>query len=288
MKVDVKLREFDMQRIKDDNVIVLIGKRKTGKSFLVKDIMYHHRDIPLGTVISGTEMANRFFGKFMPDLFIHYNYSPDLMQNVMRRQMLMTDRNDVDARAFLILDDLMDDAKAWIKDSNLKTVFFNGRHFKLFFMLSMQFSLGITPELRSNVDFVFILRESLNSNRKRLYEHYAGMFGTFDAFCQILDNCTENYECIVIDNTTQSNKLTDQVFWYKASAHDDFKVGHKQFWDEKKNADVRLSRQRALHGGGASSLSFQKKKSAIKINVRKVLRGHDDSAEEDETGNEVC
>ena len=39
-----------------------------------------------------------------------------------------------------------------------------------------------------------------------------------------MDQCTENYECLVINNNAKSNKLTDQVFWYKAP-HDDFKIG---------------------------------------------------------------
>ena len=29
----------------------------------------------------------------------------------------------------------------------------------------------------------------------------------------------------------QSNKLEDQVFWYKASEHDDFKLGAQEYWD---------------------------------------------------------
>ena len=57
------------------------------------------------------------------------------------------------------------------------------------------------------------------------------MFKTFEIFCQVMDQCTENYECIVIYNNAKSNKLEDQVFWYKAEERPDFKIGSKQFWD---------------------------------------------------------
>jgi hypothetical protein len=107
----------------------------------------------------------------------------------------------------------------------------NGRHYKILFLLTMQYALGIPPNLRTNIDYVFILRENYVSNRKRLYEHYAGMFPSFDIFCQVMDQCTENYECLVIDNNAKSNQLTDQVFWYKAPEHSDFKCGAKEFWD---------------------------------------------------------
>ena len=59
--MEVQLKRFDIKEIKDDKVVVLIGKRDTGKSFLCKDILSHHTGIPAGQVISGTEAANSFF-----------------------------------------------------------------------------------------------------------------------------------------------------------------------------------------------------------------------------------
>ena len=46
-----------------------------------------------------------------------------------------------------------------------------------------------------------------------------------------MDQCTENYECLVINNNAKSNKLEDQVFWYKADLHHDFKVGGESYWN---------------------------------------------------------
>ena len=57
------------------------------------------------------------------------------------------------------------------------------------------------------------------------------MFPTFDMFCQVMDQCTENYECLVIDNNAKSNHLVDQVFWYKAPERPNFKCGAKEFWE---------------------------------------------------------
>ena len=79
----------------------------------------------------------------------------------------------------------------------------NGRHWHILFIITMQFPLGIPPNLRTNIDYVFILRENIVSNRKRIYEHYAGMFPDFDKFCQVMDQCTENYECLVIHNNAK-------------------------------------------------------------------------------------
>ena len=45
-----------------------------------------------------------------------------------------------------------------------------------------------------------------------------------------MDACTENYECLVLDNTVKSNKIQDCVFWYKASIRKNFKVGSPEIW----------------------------------------------------------
>ena len=99
----------------------------------------------------------------------------------------------------------------------------------------MQYPLGVPPILRTNIDYVFILRENYIANRKRIYENYAGMFPTFESFCQVMDQCTENYECLVINNNSKSNKLQEQVYWYKADSHNNFKLGSKEFWDLSKD-----------------------------------------------------
>ena len=52
--VVVPLHKFDMKKIPQDAVAIFIGRRRTGKSTLVRDLLYCHQYMPLGTVISGT------------------------------------------------------------------------------------------------------------------------------------------------------------------------------------------------------------------------------------------
>jgi hypothetical protein len=117
----------------------------------------------------------------------------------------------------------------WLKDPNILELFFNGRHHHLSFILTMQYSVGIPPEMRSNFDYIFLLAEDTISNRKRLYEHYAGMFPTFDIFQQVFTDITENYGIMVINNRVHSKNLTDKVFWYRAKNVPLFKIGCNKF-----------------------------------------------------------
>ena len=146
------------------------------------------------------------------------------------KQSRVTGKCNIDPRSFLLFDDCMYD-NSWVKDKNVRLLFMNGRHYKIMFIITMQYPLGIPPNLRTQIDYVFILRENYTNNRKKIYENYAGMFPTFEVFCQVMDQCTENYECIVINNNAKSNRLEDQVFWYKAETRSNFRIGARDFWE---------------------------------------------------------
>ena len=274
----LQLKKFDMKSIvfkPDQNtgpVIVMIGRRDTGKSFLVRDLLFYHQDIPIGTVISGTEAGNGFYSHHVPKLFIHEEYNTAIIENILKRQKTVLKqvkreieafkRTNIDPRAFVILDDCLFDDK-WTRDKMMRLLFMNGRHWKIMLIITMQYPLGIPPTLRTNIDYVFILREPYIANRRRIYENYAGMFPTFESFCQVMDQCTENYECLIINNNVKSNKLQDQIFWYKADVHKDFKLGSREFWEISK--DLQSDDEEELYDPN----SCTNKRSGPKINVKK-------------------
>ena len=150
--MNLELKKFDMKKIRFNSqentgpVIVLIGRRDTGKSFLVRDLLYYHQDIPVGTVISGTEAGNGFYADHVPKLFIHDEYKPVIISNLLKRQRtLVTKMNEdircqgrtcINPKAFLILDDCLYD-NSWTKNADMRSIFMNGRHYKILFMLNL-------------------------------------------------------------------------------------------------------------------------------------------------------
>ena len=222
--MNLELKKFDMKDISfnpnlnQGPVIVLIGRRDTGKSYLVRDLLYYQQDIPIGTVISGTEAGNGFYGNMVPKLFIHDEYNSAIIENILKRQKIVMKqmkkeneaygRSNIDPRTFVILDDCLYD-NSWARDKLMRLLFMNGRHWKIMLVITMQYPLGVPPNLRTNIDYTFILREPYIANRKRIWENYAGMFPTFESFAQVMDQCTENFECLVINNNSKSNKLND-------------------------------------------------------------------------------
>jgi hypothetical protein len=272
----LQIKKFNISDMVDHCTIAMIAKRASGKSYLTKEILYHKRSIPSAVAISRTEKLNKFYTEFIPETFIYSEYESDILSRIYERQSIMNQENkkrtdsgkkEKDDRVMLIMDDCMSSKGTWLKDPNILELFFNGRHHHLSFILTMQFSLGIPPELRSNFDYIFLLAEDITSNRKRLYEHYAGMFPTFDIFQQVFGELTEDYGCMVINNRIHSKNITDKVFWYKAKPTPKFELGSKKFlkfhdetFDENWNKKITVFDPHA----------FSNKRNSVKLIVDKV------------------
>ena len=270
--MNLQITRFDPHKLEERRkegspaTCVFIGKRGTGKSTLVSDILYHQRRIPMGIVMSATEESNDFYKKHVPDLFIYGEYNKDAITGCIDRQRKAIRQKIPDADMFVLLDDCMYDRKM-IRDPNIRGIFMNGRHWKLLFLLTMQYCMDLPPDLRANVDFVFCLRENIIQNQEKLYKNFFGIFPTFDAFKEVMNSCTEGYDCMVLDNTSRSNKIEDCVFWYRAKPNRKFRIGSKALWSHhKKNynkdhADTEKSDMNSL-----------KKKNAVTINVKKTVK----------------
>ena len=277
----LELKKFDPTKIKSDSVVVFIGKRNTGKSYCMKDILSYNRDIPVGVVVSPTERANGYFEKFIPKMLIYDELDEKIVSTFLSRQINITkDRkkelekhgsSTIDPRAFLIIDDCMYN-KAITKDKNIRCIFMNGRHYKIFLLITMQHGLGLPPDLRSNIDYVFIFRNNIVKEREKIYNHYAGMFPTFDVFNQVMNQCTENFECLVIDNKIQSNNINDNVYWYKAQ-DSNYKMCSQNLWEMQALQDQRdlmgISNEEEEDCEDFDPGVFTKKKNSKIIKVKK-------------------
>lgn len=233
------IKEFKLSDMCINPSIVMIAKRGSGKSVVCKALLNHFKDIPVGLIISPTDRLSCFFGDFFPKTYIHYEYKSEIITRLIARQKAMIKKKQVreekgktlDTRSFVIMDDCLSQKGSWVKDQPILELLFNGRHYHIMYILTMQYPLGITPELRSNFDYIFLLAEDFVSNLKRIYDHYAGMFPDFNSFRQTFGQLTEDYGCMVISNRGQRKTFLDKIFWYKApSSYDNEPViGCKQF-----------------------------------------------------------
>jgi hypothetical protein len=198
------------------------------------------RKIPMGVVMSGTEESNEHYKEYVPDSFIYGQYEPTVInkiithqQNVIKKCKTQEEKENIDKSVFMLLDDCMFDNK-WTRDKDIRCIFMNGRHYRIFFILTLQYCMDLPPSLRGQIDYVFILRDNIIENKQKLYKHFFGIFPNFESFNEVFTQCTENYECLVLNNRSTSNKIEDVVFWYKAKVGRKFRVGAPALWEHHK------------------------------------------------------
>jgi hypothetical protein len=286
-RMKLELKKYNMRNMSyapgsaKGRTVLYLAPRNRGKSFLLRDTLYHLRDIPMGIVISPTEGANEFFQHFVPGILIYEEFAPEIIERFVERQKKITKqyneeikrfgRTDIDPRAFIVFDDLMYSNKEWVNEKSVRYLFLNGRHTNCFVAVTSQQVMGIPPSLRTNLDNVFILRENIYINRKKIYEQYAGMFPTFDVFCQVLDQTTQNFEAMVIDNRSSGGNINETVFWYKAEARD-FKMCAPDIWQlqamEEERKALKMNDEDDEEEEEDFNPYFRKKNTAI-VKVRK-------------------
>jgi hypothetical protein len=271
MASKIQFNKFAMEKMVQNAALLIVAKRGSGKSFLTRDIMYSMRKLPGGMVISPTDQMNPIYKKFFPDLFIHHDVSPTLLKAVLQRQTMVVKNNKTivqneknkggksdiaskvtDPRAILVMDDCLAEAAAWKKDNTIRIIMMNGRHYQLTFILIMQDPMGVPPNLRSNFDYIFLLKEDTVLNRKKLWMNFAGVIPSMQAFEAIFDAMTNDFGCMVIDNRKPCSVLKEKIFHYKAVdrrfkfGSDEFVDIHKKYYD--KNYLERLTRAE-MEGG---------------------------------------
>ena len=237
---DVKLPElsrWDTSEIKLDATLIAIGKRRTGKSWAFRNIMYEMKDrIPAGIVISQTDELNKFWRQYIPKQYIYRKYSPEILNYVFERQKaILNDTHktkeaiDKEAPFFILLDDVISDQRLKY-DENLMELFVAGRHYRLFVLITTQYARGITPILRGNADYVIVCKTMQGRQREALWEDF-GDFMTKDGFFTLLDSYTEDNELIVFDTSENTSDPMKMLHWWKAVDPGEFKMGSKEYWD---------------------------------------------------------
>lgn len=247
--VHVNLKKFDLKKASNGNfTAVVIGQRNTGKSVVITEILYYlsKQHIPRACVFSATEELNRTFCNYIPDSFIFDDKEVESrlekiledQTNLKIRRQLGQIPKDTDLRIVIVLDDIGYN-RGTLRSEIVKKVFMNGRHFDIILILAAQHVMQLSPDLRSNCDYVICLKETNGQVKKNLYSNFFGVFEKQSHFRNAFDACTQDYGCMVLNNKVRSVDVNEMVNWYKATPNREFKLGSREFW--KYHHDVYLS-----------------------------------------------
>lgn len=226
----LRVKRFDPSTLKPHRIILIVGKRGTGKSCMQRDLMYHlSSKLDFGLAMTPTEETAETFRQHMPDSWIYNGFSTAKLDSMlqMQREHCKTKKQ---RNLFILMDDCMYDKKV-LKGVGIRDLFMNGRHLNMTLCNAVQYVMDMGPDLRTQVDYVFALRENIISNKTKLWKYFFGMFEKYEDFAKVMDKCTANHGCLVMDNTTGSCNVDECIFWYRAELNlPDFKIGNPVFW----------------------------------------------------------
>lgn len=161
--INMPLASLDIEKdILDDFTILCIGRRRSGKTWACRWILYHLRHrFPCGICITGTKL-NNFWARYIPAEYIHDVEDINIvLETVYERQrfLLKHPETGIDHRMFIILDDVMKDKYKVRFSKALSQAFTDGRHYGILTIITSQDPKGIPPDLRENTDLAVIFRQ---------------------------------------------------------------------------------------------------------------------------------
>jgi hypothetical protein len=214
-KMAIRIKKFDPSTIKEARITFLLGKRHTGKSVLMKDLLYHMPRPDYVVAMAPTEDTLRMYREILPECCIFDHFSQDKLDRIVSLQRELVTRGRK-RTVLIILDDCLYQ-KGVLKSTAMRSIFFNGRHDNISLICAAQYMMDVDVSLRTNIDYIFTMRENILANRQKLHKYYFGQFGKFDDFDKVMSACTQDYRALVLDGTMSSTEATDCVLWYKAA-----------------------------------------------------------------------
>jgi hypothetical protein len=172
-------------------------------------------------IFSNTEGANSYWERRVSPLYIHPDYDHNKLSKLIKHKeedlQIEHSGGPVAQPGMVILEDCMYAKKDILKEPTIFRLMFNGRHFRLYVMITKQYVYGLSRDIRTGgVDYVFASMEPNAGNRERLYKEFFGIIHNFRVFDKIFQRATQNFGVLVSHLTAHTYDVSKCVFWYRA------------------------------------------------------------------------
>lgn len=218
----------------DGNHRFLLGDfTVTHNTSFMENMAYYRKHLyPTARVFIGTEDGYKRMCKIFHPLFVsNYWDEEEAKKHVMRQKTceMENGRGYPGNYAVLIIDDVSDDPKIY-KTKLMRGLFKLGsQHWAQLAMIGSQYAIDMPPDVRKAVSYVALAREPEEIERKKLYENFGGMAGSYARFCDLMDQVTGDYTFLIFKKRSQSNELEDCVSWFRTKKMGDWKFGSKEY-----------------------------------------------------------
>lgn len=197
--------------LKPHRSVLYVGRSGAGKSEAMKAVL-RHVHVDLAVAFCPTDETADELAKCIPRACIH----PKLDLAVVERALALQKELAHKERSLALIADDCGYTKGDWSTSTMRQMLMNARHHRIALHFSMQYLKLIEPALRSNVSYVVCCAENILANKKALWQCFFGLIPSYQEFDRIFTACTQDYSCIVLDQTQPSASVENSVFWYKA------------------------------------------------------------------------
>lgn len=218
-RYEMSIQNFDLDSIVDHSKHLIIGKRQSGKSWLIRSMISHLSQNKKITkfIVFAPNKFDQFYEEFIPRENIYFELKNDLIKNILEKQRQDYNTKGKQDNICIVLDDCFGYHGGCTIDETISELLFNGRHYCITTILSMQYPLGIKPELRCNFDYVHLFADDSISNQKRVYEQWIGVLPNFETFRQFFFQLTNDYGSMCIVKRGPMNSISNGIRYHKAS-----------------------------------------------------------------------
>lgn len=210
---ETPLDEYDIGKYeKSARLIIILGKRNTGKTVWALNFVYHHRHIyPVGIIITKTAF-NGFWRQFAPHHLVVDTFTPQLIEAIFKMQEARVLQQGANSRFLILIDDMASDVVMRYSEV-LTTMAYNGRHYNLDILFLTQDVVKATTAMRRNADLFAMLTTMGQPSLEHVYKEFASIdFADYPNFQQCMLRQTENWGVFCIDNMDPNKRGKERFF----------------------------------------------------------------------------
>lgn len=251
----VQIKQWHWDRLKPDALITLEGKRRSGKTNLLRNMLKAmRRYYPEVYIFTGTKMSQEYKG-LVPDRYIFDNlqqFPPDSPQypggmdaflHIWHRQverveaMRKRGKNDKNIDVLVIIEDLVanEQSHRGFHDIPLfNRIAYNGRHAHMSLWVTSQNIKAVPPAIKDNTDICVILTATSQRTKETVRESFLDSLHNDEEFDEVTGPLAQiPWASYFIDRRDARRQPLECIYLaVPEKIPKDFVMGEKYFWSE--------------------------------------------------------
>lgn len=267
---DVPFWDFKEEYVKHNLVWILAGKRRTGKTYLLRQIIFNWYKKFKFFMVMSTTAFNQFWQAYIPSQFVHEGWKPQVIQALLKRQRNLIAkvckergiepdeaRELPEVQMVLILDDIIADKYKVRSNKYLSELFVAGRHYGITLFITTQYVNAIASDMRGNTDIFIAFNQQQLLQKESIVDNFLS-FSAKEVGFKLLEQLAlerrkgddsdkeQDYltpekivSVLVIQPWLNSYNPMDTLAWFAADPKDPPKghLGLSEYWEKSKFID---------------------------------------------------